>query len=221
MMKRKVMITAAAVATMICSGVSAAPLTDYSVGKTAIDMVVRSSDINIDGATVSPSYDKKTNLDWGITTGLGSKFAVQYNGYNAKSKTTTFIDSVEKAEVKTQEFNVLYQIDPNFSVYAGSIKVKGSVSEVEEGYTVGFPSKSKAQFGLIGSTKIADKTTAYASFAVASDITNWKIGVSQEIAPNLEFNIDYRSLKVKDVVVTGDSYDVTSKGIGYGITYKF
>lgn len=220
-MKRKVMITAAAVATMICSGVSAAPLTDYSVGKTAIDMVVRSSDINIDGADVSPSYDKKTNLDWGITTGVGSKFAVQYNGYNAKSKTTTFIDSVEKAEVKAQEFNVLYQIDPNLSVYAGSIKVKGSVTEVEDGYTVGIPSKSKAQFGLIGSTKIADKTTAYASFAVASDITNWKIGVSQEIAPNLEFNIDYRSLKVKDVVVTGESFDVTSKGIGYGITYKF
>ncbi len=227
MMKRKVMITAAAVATMICSAVSAAPLTDYSVGKTSIDLVIRSSDNNIDSAFGSTSYDKKVNLDWGITTGLGSKFAIQYNGYNAKSKTTTFSNALEKSELKSQEFNILYQIDKNLSVYAGSIKVKPSVAgydfDDDESYDYSFSSKNKVQFGLIGSTKIADKTTAYASLAFASDITNWKIGVSQEIAPNLEFNIDYRSLKVKDINFAGTpfNFDATSKGFGYGVTYKF
>lgn len=222
MIKKSAMI-AAAVATMICSGVSAAPLTDYSAGKTSIDLNFRSSDINVTGGGVSPDYDKKYNLDWGITTGLGNKFAIQYNGYNAKSKDTTFISSIESTKVKTQEFNLLYQIDKNVSVYAGSIKVKGSVTDVENSVTYTANDKSKIQLGLIGSTKIAEKTTAYASLAVASDITNWKIGVSQEIAPNLEFNLDYRNMKVNDVqfVSGGNSFDVKSKGLGYGVTYKF
>ncbi|AIF52435.1 hypothetical protein [Pelosinus sp. UFO1] len=227
MIKKSAMIAAAAVATMICSGVSAAPLTDYSAGKTAIDLSFRGSDIDVSGGGINNSYDKKSKLDWGITTGLGSKFALQYNGFNAKTEDKNFSNGdKEHVEVKTQEFNVLYKIDKNVSAYAGVLKVKGSISG---DYTVGGPAsfqaedKSKMQFGLIGSTKIADKTTAYASFAVASDITNWKIGVSQEIAPNLDFNIDYRNMKVNNVNYGGSTadYDVTSKGIGYGVTYKF
>jgi hypothetical protein len=213
-MKKSAMI-AAAVATMICSGVSAAPLTDYSAGKTAIDLSFRSSDLNDNGL----SFDKKSNLDWGITTGLGNKFAVQYNGYNAKSKDTNFGAFTGNLELKTQEFNVLYQIDKNISAYTGIIKSKGV--GILDGISIPSDEKSKMQFGLIGSTKIADKTTAYASFAVASDITNWKIGVSQEIAPNLDFNVDYRNLKVKNITGNGWNDDVTAKGLGYGVTYKF
>lgn len=222
-MKKSVMITAAAVATMICSGVSAAPLTDYSAGKTAIDLTIRSSDININGSSIDPTYNKSSNLDWGITTGLGNKFALQYNEYNAKSKDTTFRNSIENAEVKTQEFNILYQLDNNLSLYTGVIKAKGSVNNSRIPIPITADDKSKMQIGLIGSTKIGDKTTAYASLGVASDITNWKIGVSQEIAPNLEFNVDYRNTKITSVKYSGinDSFDVTSKGLGYGITYKF
>ncbi|MBP2660131.1 MAG: hypothetical protein H6Q69_3163 [Firmicutes bacterium] len=221
-MKKKVLATFAALSVVTSVGF-ASPLTDYSAGKTAIDLNFRNSDINVTGGGVSPDYDKKYNLDWGITTGLGNKFAIQYNGYNAKSKDTTFISSIESTKVKTQEFNVLYQLNKNVSVYAGSIKVKGSVTDVGNSTTYTADDKSKIQFGLVGSTKIAEKTTAYASLAVASDITNWKIGVSQEIAPNLEFNLDYRNMKVKDVefVSGGNSYDVKSKGLGYGVTYKF
>jgi hypothetical protein len=221
MMKKSAMIAAAAVATMICSGVSAAPLTDYSAGKTAIDLTIRSSDIKLESSRTI-SYDNKSNLDWGITTGLGNKFAIQYNGYNAKSKDTTFSSSIESAEVKTQEFNLLYQLDKNISVYTGLVKAKGCVNAVGSS-SYHADDKSKMQLGIIGTTKIGDKTTAYASLAVASDITNWKIGVSQEIAPNLDFNLDYRNMKISDVTylgVNGD-YDVTSKGIGYGVTYKF
>jgi hypothetical protein len=210
-MKKSALIAAAALATMICGGVSAAPLTDYSEGKTAIDLTSRSSDINDNGS----SLDKKSNLDWGITTGLGNKFAIQYNGYNAKSKDSSYIDGLE---LKTQEFNVLYQIDKNLSAYTGIVKSKADWS-----YGDTSNEKSNMQFGLIGSTKIADKTTAYASVAVASDFTNWKVGVSQEIAPNVDFNVDYRRMEVKNL--TGDTYngsdDITTKGLGYGVTYKF
>jgi hypothetical protein len=220
-MKKSAIITAA-VATMICSGVSAAPLTDYSAGKTAIDLSFRNSDVEDNGL----SLNKKNNLDWGITTGLGNKFALQYNGYNAKSKDTAVFDAgdgvtnIINVGLKTQEFNVLYQIDKNISAYTGIVKSK--VNGSFNGTALSSDEKSKVQLGLIGSTKIADKTTAYASFAVASDFTNWKIGVSQEIAPNLDFNVDYRRMQVKDI--TGNyvgTDDVTTKGLGYGVTYKF
>lgn len=218
-MKKSALIAAAAVATMVCSGVSAAPLTDYTAGKTAIDLTFRSSDLNDKGPGYDVSFDKKTNLDWGITTGLGNKFAIQYNGYNAKSDDTLrYNGSIDNLELKTQEFNVLYQIDKNISAYTGVVKSKATWNNDESSNE-----KSKMQFGLIGSTKIADKTTAYASVAVASDFTNWKIGVSQEIAPNLDFNVDYRRMQVKNL--TGDTYtgsdDITTKGLGYGVTYKF
>lgn len=216
-MKKSTIIAATAMATMICSGVSAAPLTDYSTGKTAIDLNVRNSDVEVNGG----SLNKKANLDWGITTGLGNKFALQYNGYNAKSKNTAIFDAADgvtnivNVELKTQEFNVLYQIDKNISAYTGIVKLKESGSV--NGIHISGDNKSKVQLGLIGSTKIANKTTTYASFAVASDFTNWKLGVSQEIAPNLDFNVDYRRMKVKDI----ETDDVTVKGLGYGVTYKF
>jgi len=135
--------------------------------------------------------------------------------------------------VKTQEFNILYKIDKNISFYTGIIKASSSITGADNGTITDYPysytadAKNAMQFGLIGNTKIGAKTTAYASFAVASDITDWKIGVSQQITPNLEFNLDYRNIKVNDISYTEDNAnykftrDVTSKGLGYGITHKF
>ena len=227
-MKRSLMIVAVTIATVNCSGVSAAPLMDYSAGKTAIDLNYRGSDFEYENSTSNNlSFDRKSNVDWGITTGLGNKFAIQYNGYNAKSPDKSIFDAglgifnTVNIELKIQEFNVLYQINENVSAYTGIIKSKlvGGFN----GASISTNEKSAMQFGLIGSTKIGNKTTAYASFAVAPDVTNWKIGVSQEIAPNLDFNIDYRCIEVKKITTPNynGSDDLKTKGLGYGVTYKF
>lgn len=168
-----------------------------------------------------------------MTTGLGNDFALQYNGYNPKSKdTVVYSDPTEtdsmNIKLKTQELNVLYKLDKNISAYAGLVRLKATanqtvdVSGISTGSSDSSDTKNKIQFGLVGSTKIADKTTAYASVGVASDFTNWKIGLSQEIAPNVEFNVDYRSLKAKSLAINniGD-VDVTAKGVGFGVSYKF
>lgn len=221
-MKKKVSL-AITVATMLSANIGfAAPLTDYSAGKTAIDLTFRNSDVNDKGPSYDISLNKKSNLDWGITTGLGNQFAIQYNGYNAKTKDTTISSITGNGELKTQEFNVLYQIDKNVSAYTGIVRSKWSINDSTPSSS-STDTKSKLQFGLIGSTKIADKTTAYASFAVASDYTNWKIGLSQEIAPNLDFNVDYRRLQVKKLTGNDftDQVDITAKGVGFGVTYKF
>jgi opacity protein-like surface antigen len=226
---KKTAILAIAASTMLTTSIGlAAPLTDYSSGKTSIDLIWRNSDADFRTPDGTDSLDKKSNLDFGITTGLGNNFAIQYNDYNAKSKDTTLPDGFggtyqEHGSLKAQELNVLYKIDKNFSAYTGVVRVKGNVNSDGNGFSS--DTKNKVQLGLIGSTKIADKTTAYAVVGVASDYTNWKIGVSQEIAPNLEFTVDYRRLQAKkltfDVAGTPLNADVTVKGLGFGVGYKF
>lgn len=222
---KKAASLAIAIATLFTASIGfAAPLTDYTTGKTAIDLTFRNADVKDKGPGYDVSLDKKCNLDWGITTVIGNKFALQYNGYNAKSKDTTVpqFGITANGELKTQEFNVLYQIDEHLSAYTGIAQSKFTINDDTYGSS-STDNKSKLQFGLVGYTKLAEKTTAYASVGVASDWSNWKVGLSQEIAPNLELNLDYRRLQVKNMSGNNftDKVDITAKGWGLGVTYKF
>lgn len=224
---KKTAILAMAAATMLTTSVGfAAPLSDYSTGKTSVDLTWRQSDVTVKGPDYSDSLGKKGNMEFGITSGLGNNLAIQYNGFNAKSKNTALDDGAggtydAQGTLKVQEFNVLYKLDKNVSAFAGLVKVKGEITDT--GITTTSNSKNKVQFGLIGSTKLAEKTTAYAQVGVASDFTNWKVGVSQEIAPNLELNVDYHRIQAKKLSFNGGlgDVDVTAKGLGVGISYKF
>ena len=236
-MKKIAILTMVATTVLTTSIGFASPLHDYSPGKTVIDLNFRNADVDANASAggnnvLSQTFGKKSNIDWGITTGLGNKIAFQYNGYDAKSKDAVmYRDGTETNSMnftlKTQEFNVLYQLDKNVSVYTGLVKTQGSYNQNDtyDGITTSTGSstnrKNKIQFGLVGSTKLADKTTAYAQIGVASDFTNWKIGVSQEIAPNLEFNVDYRRIQVKNLDNSGTNVDITAKGFGFGASYKF
>lgn len=233
---KKTAILAITAATMLTASIGfTAPLTDYSAGKTAIDLTFRNSDVDATASgnhSLSKTFDGKSSIDWGITTGLGNNFAIQYNGYNAKSKDKVLYSDASENDslnfkLKVQEFNLLYKLDENISAYTGIVRTKGDMNENDtiNGVTTSNGSStntnSKLQFGLAGSTKIADKTTAYAQVGVASDFTNWKVGVSQEIAPNLDLNVDYRRIEAKNLTSSGTKVDLTAKGLGFGVTYKF
>lgn len=224
---KKTAILAMAAATMVTTSVGfAAPLSDYSAGKTSVDLTWRQSSIDATSQSVTDSLSKKGNMEFGITTGLGGNFAFQYTNANNKSKDTNLPDGSggtyrENGSLKTQEFNVLYKMDKNVSAYVGMVNLKGTINDEDSGTSSG--SKNKMQFGLMGSTKLGDKTTAYAQVGFASSFTNWKVGISQEVAPNLELNIDYRRTQVKKMSFDnglGD-VDMTAKGLGVGVSYKF
>ena len=233
-MKRKAVIVLAIASTFFGGIGSASPLTDYTAGKTAIDLTWRSADINGDNQGDNADFGKKKGLDWGITTGLGNNFAIQYSDYNVKSKEAVlYQDATEKfsmkSQLKTQEINILYKLNDNLAAYTGLVRLSGdnSVKDVLNNVTTeqsfDMNTKNKIQLGLVGSTKIAEKTTAYAQLGVASDYTNWKVGLSQELAPNLELNLDYRRLEAKSLKYAGtnNNIDATVKGFGFGVTYKF
>ena len=197
----------------------ASPLNDYSAGKTAIDLTVRSNaDINwVDGGASADLTGKSGNLDWSITTGLGNKWAIQFRQFNAESKIGLWDDAWK---TKSQEVNVLYQLDKNVSAFVGSFRA--SNNNITTGLNTG--TKSTAQFGLIGSTKIAENTALYGIIGLGSGIRNLEVGLSYEVARNLELNLSYRSLKVTGIPYGpgwGPNSEYTAKGLGYGLTYKF
>lgn len=221
-MKKRALAALAAATMMSASIVSASPLTDYSLGKASVDITYRNTQFTGKDSTGSQDYDSKYNLDFGTTIGLGKDFAFQYNNYNAKSKDTS-ISGIPgyKVTYKSQEFNVLYKLQKNVAVYTGINQVSGSFTTPTNDYDT--KTYDRWQLGLVGTTKLADKLTGYATVAAGDKITKWGVGVGYEFAPHMEFNVDYTSIKADDVEFSDVNYksDNTAKGLGFGVTYKF
>lgn len=227
-MKKKILLAVTA-ATMMASVASASPLTDYSTGKAAIDLTWRNTEITrkVEGDR-NVQMGEKNNMDWSITAGLGNNLAVQYRQFDPKSKATALIDPddgpyVETFELKTQEANLLYKVNETVSAYVGAMKVKGVVSD-EGSESVKLKDTTILQVGLVGTTKINDSTTAYASVSAGKDLTTFEIGIGQEIAPNLELNVNYREIQVNKLeadMTPVVKVDAKAKGVGFGVSYKF
>ena len=204
----------------------ASPLADYSAGKTAVDITWRKSAVDANSQFSNDSLDKKGNVEFGVTTGLGGKYALQYTYANNKSADTMLPDGAgssyrENGSLKVQDFNVLYKLDKNVSLYTGIVSLKGNVDA--EGGAPASASTSKMQLGVIGQMKIGSKTTAYAQLGLASHFTNWKIGVSQEVVPNVDLDINYRMTDAKRMGFDNGmgNVDMKAKGLGIGLTFKF
>ena len=209
----------------------AAPLTNYSASKVAIDIMMRNNDLKGSGNGLDFSFDKKWNMEYGLTVAFGGNLAFQYAGYGAKSDDTSLDDGgITKSvafKLRYDEFNLLYQIHKaeksSASVFLGYSRAKvsswhtdfGKNSSSEEGYF---------QLGALGTIKIAPKTTAYASIKGGDDIFGYKIGISQDLGKGFELNIDWSYLKAKGVGDKNSAFgelNATNKGIGLGVTYKF
>lgn len=200
----------------------ASPLLDFSKGKTAIDLSWRpssdfdSGDISADG--------KNNNFDFGLTVGLGNRFALQWLNQSAKSK--DFYD-VYNATLTANQFNLLYSLDKNVAAFVGYTRTKNDVGiytyETLNGKTI-----SGWQAGLTGSVPLGDKFSGYGTVGVGNKITSYEAGVAYEFAKNLEVNLFYKYAKYKDLEFNYDilnyiygSYDLKVKGPGIGVTYKF
>ncbi len=203
----------------------ASPLADYSKGNTSFDINWRPNFNGTDKYTSawseSSSYStmnlsgNRRTYDWTVTTGLGNNFALQYSQYRPVGSTSYGYEY----GMSTKELNVLYQLNKHVSAFAGVHRAH----YVGETYT---PNSDRLQVGFVGYDKIADKTTLYGILGAGNDLLNWETGVSYQVAPNLEVNFSYRYKKVSNL---SDGYEsaneyidnVTARGFGYGVTYKF
>ena len=209
-------------AIIICFAISgvagASPLTDYSEGKASFDINWR-PDLKMNNAWGNgeeSGNDRgdgyKSNVDFMLTVGLGHKLAFQYGVYNPKASP----EPTYRFGANTQEFNLLYQLNNHLSAFVGLHSAK---------YTRPFgtpDAETKFHGGLIGYTKLDPKTTAYGVVGLGSNVENYEVGLSYEFAKKFEFNLSYRYKKVKGLDSGfGNWEDVTAKGLGYGVTYKF
>jgi predicted porin len=191
---------------LISSVCLASPLTNYSLGKTAVDIDWYPSlkaDIN------SQNKDgKSNNIDWGITTGLGHNFALQYSQFNPETK----YYAGNRIGVNTQQVNVLYKLDNTVSAFTGWNQAK--LSSV-----AGASNQNTLQIGLIGDTQLATNTRLYGLAGFGRHLFNSEAGVSYEFAKATELNLFYRYTKINHL--QPDSVDTTFKGVGLGLTYTF
>lgn len=216
----KKVLSGVAALLMVSSVGFASPLTDYSQGKVALDLSVRSSnDVTADGT----DFDGKTsNVNYGVTVGLGNKFAFQYKQDNADAKDK--YDSVGvngHPELGSNQYNVLYQLNPNVSAFVGLTNtqptLKSTFGSQDGKHTTGY------QVGVIGTVPLGDKTTAYASLGYGDQIEDYELGLGYAVAQNLELNVGYKDTKFKKLNMNqGDSdFDYKAHGLTYGVTYKF
>ena len=209
---------------MMASVASASPLTDYSQGKVAIDISVRPSN-DIKESNLG-NFDGKTSYEYGLAVGLGNNFAVQYKNYNPQSKDVALFGTTANGKLDTQEFNVLYKVDKNLTVFTGITQAK-SIYNINGVGTFTGETKSNWQVGVTGQTSLGDKVTGYATIAAGQDTSAYKIGASYAIDKNLDFDVFYGQNKYNKVKYNSDlgsaiaDANYTVKGIGYGVTYKF
>jgi opacity protein-like surface antigen len=240
-MKKKVLLTLAA-AMAVTSVAFASPLTNYDKGSLALDLntsISPKAELTIDG--ISESDDSKERLGAGVSYGLGNKFALQYKFLDNKSKDYLLYEYSDpfdygnltlNAKLTGHEINVLYQINPNVSAYVGVTRSTAKVTVTENyGPNPGnitdseslseSQSKNGYQVGLVGQTKLADKLTGWASVSAGNRVNAYEIGLGYDVAKNTELNLFYREVKYKDFNFDDTKLDVTTKGLGAGVTFKF
>lgn len=200
----------------------AAPLDDYSLGKTAVDLNVIPNDdshlTNDKGYDQSPN--SKSGMDFGVTTGLGNNFALQYRQFNVKTKDFNDGYFSEAAKLSNAELNLLYQVDKNWSTFIGS-RWSTLTDYIPLANTSYFAKRNVMQFGLTGSCLIADRTSLYGSVTAGHDLSAYEVGLSYKFTENLEGNLFYKDINVKNIQFPTVQSSSEFKGLGYGITYQF
>lgn len=216
----------------------ATPLTDFSPGKTAIDISFNpSSDTTQSNGDVKFDADKFAN--YGVTVGLGNNFAFQYNNANFKTKNWQDSDFERyvngRYKIKSQEFNLLYKVNKNLTAFSGINQAKQTIvyydhrNILESSGSYSGDTKRNWQVGLTGQAEIGKNLSAYATAATSKDFHYWKLGLGYALNKDLDLNVFYAKSKYKnlkfnsafDRILPNITSDVEVKGFGYGLTYRF
>lgn len=266
----KKIVLALAIVFALSSVAMASPLTDYSKGKAALDVTYRISPdfdanpgINGIGKLGEVAFDGDNNFEWSFTYGIGNNWALQYRqaaskgklglinevgaepqAYASEGASGDFLNVGLQAKTKVEEYNALYKLNKNISLFTGVVKaapsVKANVNASIEGESfsgdlaIAGHDKNIWQFGLQAVAPFANKFTGYGITSFGKDYRNWEVGLGYQISKDVELNVNYRDFKVDDMTMVGLNVpagegqtigDVTSdvryKGLGFGITYKF
>ena len=195
-------LTAAAIMTACFStSAFAAPLKNYDVGKFSVD-----AGITFPSSLKGGNYkmSKSDSSYYGATVGIGKRMALNYQWDKYKGS---------NGDLTAQQFNLMYQLLPNVSAYAGWL---GADADVDFGNG---KKKNSAHAGLQAHFDIPLLFTVYGNVGVGTKSSAYEIGISKPLFNNIELNLSYYDGKFKDVI-DGDE-EMRAKGVQMGVTVKF
>ena len=195
-------LTATAVMTACFStSAFAAPLKNYDVGKFSVD-----AGITFPSSLKGGNYkmSKSDSSYYGATVGIGKRMALNYQWDKYKGS---------DGDLTAQQFNLMYQLLPNVSAYAGWL---GADADVDFGNG---KKKNSAHAGLQAHFDIPLLFTVYGNVGVGTKSNAYEIGISKPLFNNIELNLSYYDGKFKDVI-DGDE-EMRAKGVQMGVTVKF
>lgn len=195
-------LTAAAIMTACFStSAFAAPLKNYDVGKFAVD-----AGITFPSSLKGGNYkmSKSDSSYYGATVGIGKRMALNYQWDKYKGS---------DGDLTAQQFNLMYQLLPNVSAYAGWL---GADADVDFGNG---KKKNSAHAGLQAHFDIPLLFTVYGNVGVGTKSNAYEIGISKPLFNNIELNLSYYDGKFKDVI--GGDEEMRAKGVQMGVTVKF
>ena len=195
-------LTAAAIMTACFStSAFAAPLKNYDTGKFAID-----AGITFPSSLKGGNYkmSKSDSSYYGATVGIGKRMALNYQWDKYKGS---------DGDLTAQQFNLMYQVLPNVSAYAGWL---GADADIDRGNG---KKKNSAHAGLQAHFDIPLLFTVYGNVGVGPKSSAYEIGISKPLFNNIELNLSYYDGKFKDVI-DGDE-EMRAKGVQMGVTVKF
>ncbi|MBR1976559.1 MAG: hypothetical protein IJ974_04745 [Phascolarctobacterium sp.] len=195
-------LTAAAIMTACFStSAFAAPLKNYDVGKFSVD-----AGITFPSSLKGGNYkmSKSDSSYYGATVGIGKRMALNYQWDKYKGS---------DGDLTAQQFNLMYQLLPNVSAYAGWL---GADADVDFGNG---KKKNSAHAGLQAHFDIPLLFTVYGNVGVGTKSNAYEIGISKPLFNNIELNLSYYDGKFKDVI-DGDE-EMRAKGVQMGVTVKF
>lgn len=218
---------------------------DYDVDGSAGDHSLK----DIEQFGIHTSNDGDSNVEWGFTYGIGNNWALQYRQATPKGNLNINLSEppmgvadlkmvrdennnvpIASIETKTrvEEYNVMYKIDKNFSAFTGIVRANPSFKYNDNDFDVTLRGHDKNiwQFGVVATKPLNNDFTTYGIASLGSDYRNWEVGLGYKMTKELEFNVNYRDMKVEDMKLgsvfgTDVNTDTRVKGWGFGVTYNF
>lgn len=195
-------LTAAAIMTACFStSAFAAPLKNYDVGKFSVD-----AGITFPSSLKGGNYkmSKSDSSYYGATVGIGKRMALNYQWDKYKGS---------DGDLTAQQFNLMYQLLPNVSAYAGWL---GADADTER---YGGKKKNSAHAGLQAHFDIPLLFTVWGNVGVGTKSSAYEIGITKPLFNNIELNLSYYDGKFKEILDDGE--DMKAKGVQMGVTVKF
>ena len=208
-MKKKVLL-GLAVCMSISTAAMASPLNDYSMGKGEVNVGTTLAPAMATGANgYTTKSDVKNKLQGGATVGVGRNLALQFKYSDAEQK-----PSNQDIRFRTQEYNLRYKVDKNFSVYAGDMHAR-----LANDYAAA--TRNIFQVGVQYETPLGKNLTGWAAIGLGSNLQHYEAGVGYALAQNVDLDLSYQYTQVKDFEVSGTKLDSTMKGLYAGLSFKF